>query len=505
MKRAVLLILDGAGIRPDVPGNAVTPRTMPFLFSLFEKFGYAALDASGVAVGLEPGMAGNSEVGHTVIGAGFVPPTSLQRINNAFESGSWGAHGAWTRLGACPRLHIVGMLSDAGVHAHWRTLKQAQQVARAQCPGSEIVMHLVLDGVDSAAGSALALLSLFEEADTRLGIVIGRKWFCDRSGDLAATQVLVDALTGEVPAPPFHTELLREHLRTSSEASFPPHAYAPIAVAPGEPIILTSHRADRVRQVAVALGRSRPVYTMIEVDPSVAAENVFFPDEPLENGLLFEFAANGVRNTRIAESSKFPHVTRFINGLNEPKGEATVCIPSVPDGRLPDHPEMSLQPLVGAVMECLSSSHANQSLIVNVANLDQIGHLGKFDLACEAAGHVDEAVARIYEACQLHHWELVVTADHGNADQMLDDAGGPWNSHSCHPVPLLVIPSKGRAVRWLKARGSLANVAPTLLHVMGVNAGRGMACSLVACERETGEAGLSSLPNSSVGQAWVWH
>lgn len=481
MTRGVLLILDGAGLRADCPGNAVTAKTMPRLFSLMEEYGHATLAASGPAVGLEPGMVGNSEVGHTVIGAGYVPPTSLQRINQGYQDGSWARHGAWQALAKHRRIHIVGLLSDAGVHAHARTIQQANELARRNCPDAEVIVHLVLDGVDAPAGSAIPLMQPFaDSADCDVGLVMGRKWFCDRSGDLAITRQFVDALMDTAALPAFSTERLAEHLGSATEASFPAHAVRAASVAPGEPVLLTSHRADRAQQVARMINAHCPVYAVTDLGEDIAADRVFFPSAPLADGLARTLQRAGVPTTRIAESSKFPHVTRFFNGLNPPMGERAICIPAVPDQMLADCPQMSLATLLAAALEVIESEAAPHALVVNVANLDQIGHLGRYDLAAVAASHVDSALWDIHQACRRHGWELLVTADHGNADQMTDDAGGPFNSHSPHPVPLLAIPAAGGKVAWHTGIGTLAHVAPTFLALLGIEQPALMAEPLVS-------------------------
>ena len=480
MKKAVLLIVDGAGIRPPCAGNAVTPDTMPRFFSLLEKYGHATLEASGPAVGQEPGMVGNSEVGHTVIGAGFVPLTALGRIQQAYENGSWADHPAWQVLARSPRVHIVGLVSDAGTHAHLRTLEQAHALAAARCPRSEVVVHLILDGVDSAKGTAPALLEGVLAQPMKVGVVMGRKWFCDRSGDLALTQMLVDSLRSGAGLPQYSPEALAAHLEHKSEASFPAHAIHRIPVAADEPVILTSHRADRLQQAATALAGRNPVYTMVEAGPEVPVTNVFFPAAPLGHGLSLELRRHGIPNTRIAESSKFAHVTQFFNGLNPPDGERSICIPSIPDTELSRQPEMSLTQLQQAAAEVIASASSPHALVINIANLDQVGHTGRFDLTCEAARHVDAAVWNLHLLCRRYGWELLITADHGNADQMLDEGGAPFNSHSPHPVPLVVIPSDGKCAHWSSRRGSLANVAPTFAHLLGIDEPEGMHEPLLA-------------------------
>lgn len=480
MGKAVLLIVDGAGIREDRRGNAVTPVTMPRLFGLMETYGYATLEASGPPVGLGQGMVGNSEIGHLTIGAGFVVPSSLQRISNEFESGAWAAHDAWSELRFQARIHVVGLMSDAGVHGHWKSIAQSVRLAMQNCPSSEIVVHLVLDGIDSKAGTAPALLANFNETEGyKIGTIFGRQWFCDRSGDPTVTQVFVDGLQGRGNIPFFKPEALAAHLQWHSEASFPVHAVSRSFVAHGEPVILTSHRADRVRQSATALSINNPVYSLVDLDDAVPKSRVFFPARPLAEGLAIQFQKQGIANTRLAEKCKFPHVTHFFSGLNKDMGENAICIPSIPDKNLADTPEMSIRELVESALSILNQQGATHALVINVPNLDQIGHLGRYELACSAAALVDSAIGEIVDACRENQWSLLVTSDHGNADTMLDDHGLPFNSHSHSPVPFVVIPSHGRRIEWIRKEGTLANVAPTFLTMLEAEHPIGMVESLI--------------------------
>ncbi|MEJ1126411.1 hypothetical protein V9L20_02470 [Variovorax sp. CCNWLW225] len=487
MKRAALVIVDGAGIRTETSGNAVTSSTMPFLFNLLGRLGHAVLEASGPPVGLEHGMVGNSEVGHTIIGAGFVPPSSLQRINDGYVSGGWAEHPNWKTLGQNPRIHLVGLLSEAGVHAHWRTIKQAWELATRQCPRTEVVVHLILDGVDSPAGTAVDFLRHFdEEGIDRVGLIMGRRWFCDRSGDAGITSVFVEALMGKGGIPAFTFDALRSHIAGASESTFPAHHRGAAFVCAGEPVLLLSHRADRARQSAVALAEFCPVYPVVEIGSGATDAHAFFPNAPLRVGLGFELASHGVRNTRIAESSKFPHVTRFFNGLHAMReDERSICVPAIPDAELAENPQMSLDQVLTAARNVILSEHAPHALIINIANLDQVGHLGLMEPACMAARHVDRAITELYGLCQSHGWELMITADHGNADTMIGSAGEPFNSHSDSPVPLIIVPSDGSSPAWLSTEGTLAAVAPTFLTLLGLNSPDSMHPSLIARNGES--------------------
>ena len=469
--RAALVIVDGAGLAEAGDGNAVTARTMPTLFGAMGEHGFATLEASGPPVGLGEGEVGNSEVGHLTIGAGYVVPSTLSRIDGAYRDGSWRDHDLWTKLRSLPRLHIVGLLSDAGVHGHWRSLVQAAELA-AHSGIEEIFVHPVLDGVDSQAGTAASLLNnliaeLSAIKQAQLGVVIGRKWFCDRSGNLELTRVFVDALCDGAPLPVFREQDLDEHVASASEASFAAHLVSGgRRVVAGEAVLITQHRADRAAQVARLLGQTATVYTLVEIDPAVPLPNVFFPTAPLARGLGFEFKQRNIRSIRIAESCKFPHVTYFLNGLNKDLEGHSVCVKSIPEAAIAENPAMSLDGVVTEIETALRGQDSDV-LIANLANLDQVGHLGNFPLAREAARHIDQALDRIVAVGREEGWTLLITSDHGNADCVTDSAGRPFGSHTGRPVPFTVIPSNGTALRWCSRGGSLANIAPTLLAVLG--------------------------------------
>ncbi len=489
--RAALLILDGAGLADPRVGNAVTAETMPTLFDVMSKHGFAKLEASGTAVGLNEGEVGNSEVGHLTIGAGFVVPSTRSRIDAAFRDGTWKAHRLWQKLGNVPRLHILGLLSDAGVHGHWRSLVQSASLAAAAGTG-EIMVHPVLDGVDSQAGTAPKLLKalhheLSQIPRTKTGMIIGRKWFCDRSGKLELTRVFVDAFLDGAPLPPFTDGDLDQHLQSASEATFAAHITPEgLRLKPGEPVLITQHRADRAAQVTRMLADMTSVYTLVETDPAVPFPNVFFPTKPLQKGIAFEFKERHLESVRIAESCKFPHVTYFFNGLNKDLEGRPICVTSIPEAAIGEKPEMSLSEVVDEIEAALRNPE-NSILIANLANLDKVGHLGNIKLATEAAHHIDNALKRILGICKEQGWSVLVTADHGNADCVVDDAGRPFGSHTSHPVPFTVIPATGVGIRWRRHHGSLANIAPSLLALLDIRAPEYMSGSLIERTAQLGE------------------
>lgn len=470
--KTILVIVDGIGLANAAErGNAVTPRTLPTLFDAMDAHGFATLEASGPAVGLDPSQTGNSEVGHLTIGAGFVVPSMLARIDAAFHDGSWATSPLWKEIATAPRLHVVGLLSDAGTHGHWASLQRAAQLARA-AGVRDVVIHPVLDGVDSQAGSAPALLNrlapVLADSGVRLGLVMGRAPFCDRSGNRALSERYRDALCGAADAAPFTPAALADHLARASEASFPAHRHAEAdCVRPGETVLLTQNRADRARQVASVIAADHRVYSLIELDGAVNHARVFFPNRPLDRGLPFELRAHGLASVRIAETCKFPHVTFFLNGLNEGLESKAICLPSVADAEIPTHPEMACAAITDAAVAALTDAEVSL-VVVNLANLDQVGHLGDYDLAVTAAAHVDVALKRIRDAAAEAGATLIMTSDHGNADRVIDAAGKPFGSHTERPVPFTILPARGKHIIWKHQSGSITQIAPTVLGTLGL-------------------------------------
>jgi len=490
VKKACLLILDGAGYSTTEHGNAVTSETLPRMFGHMQEHGFCVLEAASEAVGLEAGQVGNSEAGHLTIGAGAVVPCMTKRICIAFDDGSWRDDEGWQIAREAGVLHLVGLVSDAGVHGLARTIVQSAQTARA-AGVDEVHVHPVLDGVDSLKGTAPRLLeelrSQLEALNgVHLGVVFGRKWFCDRSGDLDVTRVAVDALGGKTELATFTPESLTAHLsnEVAGEMSFPARLFAggrPIAA--GEPVLITSHRADRARQAARVLGDEHPVLMLVDPGQDVPVQHVFFPQEPLTRGLAHELARAGLRSARIAEKCKFPHVTFFLNGFDAGAEGEGHCIPSIPEGEIPAKPEMSLAEVTDEIVKHLESSDA-RAVIANLANLDQVGHLGRLDLATTAARVVDEAFERIARAAWENGWTLMVTADHGNAERVEDEGGTPFGSHTDGPVPFLIQPAPGRRTQWRAEHGSLAQVASTYLLALGLEAPEWMEPPLAVLEVE---------------------
>lgn len=486
--KAVLMILDGMGLNEDPNCSATTAKTMPYVHSLMQQYGYARLHASGTEVGLDEGKAGNSEVGHLTIGAGKVLLSTLARVREGYHSGEWEQSTAWNNSDFSKPLHVAGLLSDAGVHAHWETLIMAADLGiKKGFPAVHI--HALLDGTDSQAGTAPQLLEKLIQAikdngnqQIQLASVMGRKWSTDRSENWDLTHHCRDALMGKIKGKLFNYNDLKEHLKTHpSEADFP-HAFLPegVAVGANETIILTNHRADRISQLAKVMNDKCHVIAMVELKhEALPVDDVFFPTLPINGGLIDVLKEQGFQTTRLSEQCKFPHITYFINGMQADESSIGIEVPTIPDDEILSNPFMSINLLGTEMQKAMEDNSDGQVLIVNVPNLDQVGHQGSLEAASTAGTAVDNLVKEVVVWAQDYGWQLLITADHGNADVMIDKQGRPMGSHSSNNVPLIAIPCNGSTVQWQKNSGVLTNVAASFLTLLGAEYPKSMSESLL--------------------------
>lgn len=478
--KAVLMILDGMGLNEDPKTSATTAECMPYVHSLMQQYGFARLHASSVEVGLDEGKAGNSEVGHLTIGAGKVLLSTLARVRQGYNDGSWEQSPAWDNCDVSKPLHVAGLLSDAGVHAHWETLLMAADLG-VKKGFSAVYIHALLDGTDSQAGTAPRMLDELQQAikdnakntgsdKIKLASVMGRKWATDRAENWDLTEYCRDALMGRLDSSgEFNAKDLQKHLESSpSEADFP-HAFLPDGkpVAKGETLILSNHRADRISQLAKVMNKECHVIAMVELKhEATPIEDVFFPTLPINGGLIDVLKEKGFRTTRLSEQCKFPHITYFINGMQADETAKGVEVPTIPDAEILGNPLMSIEQLGKEMEKIMADDSAGQVLIVNVPNLDQVGHQGSLEVAGKAGTAVDNLVKQVVAWAKEHEWQLLITADHGNADVMVDDKGRPMGSHSSNNVPMIVISQNGKEINWKQKTGVLTNVAASFLTLL---------------------------------------
>ena len=486
---ALLLVLDGFGEAASGAGNAIAAARTPFLDGLFAACPHTRLDASGLAVGLPEGQMGNSEVGHLNIGAGRVVYQELTRINLAIEDGSFERNPVIDRaidgaVGEGRAVHLMGLVSDGGVHSHRDHLLALVRAARAR-GADEVWVHCFLDGRDVSPRSGLAFVEDLERELAALGTgriatVMGRYYAMDRDNRWDRVEKAWRAMVmGEgVPAPSAPDAVRASYAEDVSDEFVVPAVVASAPVRDGDAVIFFNFRPDRARELTRAFtdptfeGFDRPVLPrtrfvcLTEYDPTIPAE-VAFPKELPRNVLADVLASSGLRQLHIAETEKYAHVTFFFNGgVEAPKpGESRILVPSPKVATYDLMPQMSAPEVASRLAEAIRDDAADV-YIANLANCDMVGHTGVFEAAVAAVEAVDAAVATIVGALRERDGVLLLTADHGNAESMVDSDGHtPFTAHTTSDVPLLVC---APGVSALAEGGILADVAPSLLELIGV-------------------------------------
>jgi 2,3-bisphosphoglycerate-independent phosphoglycerate mutase len=492
----VLVILDGWGIGRDEPGNAVLHAQTPAMDRL-----WATLLTSGEDVGLPAGQMGNSEVGHTNIGAGFVVYQWLTRIDLAVTNGEFAANPALNR--AIERavenggtLHLLGLVSDGGVHSHIRHLVALLGLARSHAvPADRVVVHAFTDGRDTAPDSGLGFLRDLEQAMAAIGIgrvgtVSGRYYAMDRDRRWERTKRAYEAIVhgaGE-RAGSVEEAVSRAYAAGITDEFIPPTVIddgsGPATISPGDSAVFFNFRADRGRQLSEALvgegfggwerGPRIPglhLVTMARYEEGLEAEIAFAPMD-VTNPLARVVSEAGLAQFHAAETEKYPHVTFFLNGGREEPfpGESRVLIPSPKVATYDLQPEMSAPELTDAVVGAIEGGQY-PLIVVNFANGDMVGHTGVFAAAVAAIETVDACLARVIAATLEQDGVALVTADHGNAEEMIDrESGAPMTAHTTNPVPVVLVAPDDHPLRQARLRqgGRLSAVAPTLLALMGI-------------------------------------
>lgn len=497
MRPVMLVIMDGWGWRETKEGNAVAAASTPNLDRFEREYPFALLDASGLAVGLPEGQMGNSEVGHTNLGAGRVVYQELTRINMAVYDGSFFENRALKGLmdslsGTGGDLHLMGLVSDGGVHSSTKHLYALIRMA-AMNGVRNLFIHAFMDGRDTPPDSGLSymddLVSRCKETGTgKVATVSGRFYAMDRDNRWdRIEQAFKAVVAGEGVMETDPVQAIKNAYAAGETDEFIKPAVirsgdemAAGRIKDGDGIIFFNFRADRARELVRALTEpgfsefdvsSRPkitdLVTMTMYDASFNLP-VAFPPETLVNILGEEVSRAGLKQLRIAETEKYAHVTYFFNGGREEpfEGEDRVLIPSPREVRTYDEkPEMSAFEVTEELLKRIESGKYSL-IVVNYANGDMVGHTGIMDAAVKACTVVDECVGRVVDAWTRQGGAALVTADHGNAEIMLDDHGNPVTAHSTSPVPLYLVDDK-RKYGSLEM-GKLADVAPTILEIMGL-------------------------------------
>ena len=469
------MILDGWGCAPAGPGNAVELAETPVFDRLWEAYPHTTLKASGEAVGLPPGQMGNSEVGHLTIGSGRVLFQDLMRVNRAIETGEFFENPAL--VGAFERaksrganVHLLGLVSYGGVHSHIDHLRALLALARRQGMEDRTWIHAFTDGRDVSPTSAVS--DLAELPAEKIATVIGRYYAMDRDQRWERTERALAALlhgdegaTGSDPV----SEVQRSYDEGVTDEFIEPIVLqGRRRIAEDDVVILFNFRPDRGRQLTQKLLASGlDVTTMTRYRDDFDAP-VVFEEQRVTEVLAEVLSEHGIRQLHAAETEKYAHVTYFFDGGREEPypGEERILVPSPRDVPSYDHkPEMSAAELAGRFVEALESDGFGFA-VINFANPDMVGHTGSIPAAVTAVETVDRCLGRVLEAIAAGGGVALVTADHGNAETMLDDEGKPHTAHTSNPVPLVLTETNVSLVE----DGELSDLAPTCLALLGLEA-----------------------------------
>ncbi len=490
---ACLVVLDGWGVAEPGPGNAVSLASTPTFDRLWASCPHTTLTACGEAVGLPAGQMGNSEVGHLNLGAGAVVKQDLVRIGEAIADGSLTENRSLREaLRDAPRVHLLGLVSDGGVHSSLDHLRALIALASELAPASDVVVHAFTDGRDTLPHAGAEFLAELDvESGARVGSVVGRYWAMDRDRRWERTQRAYDLL---VHARAAHRagsgeRAVRDAYERGETDEFiePTRVGQEARIRPGDSVVCFNFRPDRMRQLTRALaepgfgedgeelpgwsgrGGAEPVSsytTLTEYEEGWPYPVAFAPARPKAT-LAAVLAAAGARQLHVAETEKYPHVTYFFNGGEERpyEGERRELAPSPRDVPTYDRkPQMSAREAAERFVAAWSQDGGYRFGIVNFANADMVGHTGVIAAAVKAVETVDECLGLVLDAVAARGGVAIVTADHGNADHMLEPDGSPNTAHSLNPVPLIVT----QAGLSLREGGILADVAPTVLDILGI-------------------------------------
>jgi 2,3-bisphosphoglycerate-independent phosphoglycerate mutase len=490
---AALIVLDGWGLAPPGPGNAVSLASTPVFDELWSTYPHTQLTAGGRAVGLPEGQMGNSEVGHLNLGAGAVVMQDLTRIDLAVERGELVSNpvvrGAFSAAGATGgRVHLLGLVSDGGVHSGWLHLEALIRAA-ADLGVPDLVLHAFTDGRDTLPTSGAGYLEQVEawmaDAGTgRVGSVVGRYYAMDRDRRWERLQLAYDLLVhgrAERHAESGSAAASDAYAREETDEFIKPVLVGQEArITPSDSVFAFNFRPDRMREITRALaepgfdapgfdrGGAAPIAryaTMTEYEEGWPYPVAFPPQRPATT-LPAVVAARGIKQLHVAETEKYPHVTYFFGGGDEREqaGERRELVPSPRDVPTYDHkPEMSAPEAAAAFVSAWRADSPGFG-IINFANADMVGHTGVIPAAVAAIEAVDRCLADVVEAVHSTGGVCVITADHGNADNMLEPDGSANTAHSLNPVPLIVTVPRVH----LREGGILADVAPTVLEAIGI-------------------------------------
>ncbi len=488
-KKVLLLILDGVGVAPKSQGNAVTLARPKNLIKFWETYPSTYLEASEEAVGLIKNTNGNSEVGHLTIGSGKIHYQNLLKINKSIKKGSFFSSETLEKLvkhslDNNSDIHLMGCLSDGSVHSHIDHFFSVLEYINKKDFTNNVFIHTFTDGRDTPQKNAKKYLELLEEKTKELGTgeiatICGRAYAMDRNNNLERTQKAFDLLVNQTGR---KHKGWKEAINDAYEKGEIDEYIEPISILPNsniknnDSILFMNFRPDRAIQLSEKIVNSKLENIffsgMVEYK-SGFPKNVVAPKEylPLPLGRIISEA--GAKQIKIAESEKFPHVTYFFNG-GQPvqyNGEERIKIPSPNVATYDLQPEMSAYNIANSVKQILAEKKRNYKLaVVNIANGDMVGHTGDLKASIKAVKVVDEVCGKIVSTAKAHGWTIIITSDHGNIERMMEPKTGLANTeHTQNPVPFLIIDEEIRRKNSKQLKlGSLSDVAPTILKLMGL-------------------------------------
>jgi len=488
--KALLVILDGFGLAQNPDVSAIEKAHKPFIDSLFADNSHSKLTASGKDVGLPDGQFGNSEVGHLNIGAGRIVPQELTRVNAAIEDGSFFKNSvlstAFEKAKENGRIHIMGLFSDGGVHSHNEHLFALLKFAQSSGIDNTYI-HAFTDGRDTSPHGGIDYVKEFRQQAGIIGSgeiasIVGRYYAMDRDNRWERTQLAYDLLVngkGEEFENPI------EALQASYDADVTDEFVKPklinsspdSRIQKGDVIIFYNIRGDRARQITRSLTEDNfdkfeveenlnlHYVTFTSYDDTFNHVEVAYPPLDLHNTIGEIVSNHNLKQLRIAETEKYPHVTYFFNGGDEEpfEGEERILIPSPKVATYDLQPEMSAVEVTDALCAQLITEKHHLA-ILNYANPDMVGHTGDMDATIKAVETIDQQLKKVVKTATEHNYKILVIADHGNADCLINEDGTPHTAHTSAPVPALILNEKNVEMK----DGILADVAPTLLKLIGI-------------------------------------
>ena len=507
-RKTMLIIMDGVGVNPSKKNNAFHEANTPNLDEYFSKYPHTTLQASGNAVGLPDGQMGNSEVGHLTIGCGTIIKQDLVRIDDAIEDGSFKKNVVLRNTLFIAKdnkrpIHLVGLLSDGGVHSHIDHLCALLKMCKKN--GVDPVVHVITDGRDTSPKSAKKyikqLIKALDKYGGSIATISGRFYAMDRDNRWDRTKIAWDAMAhGIGEKVDGALEAIDAAYANGETDEFILPRIMPDArmIRSEDSLIFFNFRNDRPRQLAAALGMEefngfdrgnyKPIVVtcLTEYDKKLLAPVAFPPERPSTN-LAHTISLSGYKQLHCSETEKYAHVTFFLNGGRETPyaGEDRIMVDSPRVHTYDEAPQMSAKEVANEIINAVEKQE-HSFIVVNFANGDMVGHTAIPSAIIEAVEVLDREVGRVLDAAVENEYSVILTADHGNCDEYIDPfTGDPSTQHTVYPVPCLII---DKSFWRLRTSGGLSNIAPTVLHLMGLTKPEAITCKSLLMEEMTEES-----------------